>query len=206
MGNLCICEGTINPERHIQVYGNICCHSDNFFFMKVPACSSKTMASHILHVYNSVARLACLQPRPVCDALCSAKYDNGDPRLFSKWSHISGKNGKEFHTSMFVSSVTKPQVFKPQHCVKPNTNTVVNMPLFLLFGTCCKHPKLELGLYHPVMSNLFPGDLLYSNPGPSVIVYIFRASVFAGTIPLHRCCLGPNTILKRLFYPCSWKL
>ena len=48
MGNLHICEGTINAERYTQVLEQ---HMlPTIFFRDVPAYFSKTMPSHILHV------------------------------------------------------------------------------------------------------------------------------------------------------------
>ena len=45
IGNLHICEGTINADRF---WSNICCHPSNVFFRDVPVYFSKTMPSHSL--------------------------------------------------------------------------------------------------------------------------------------------------------------
>ena len=57
MGNLHICEGTINAERYIQVLEQHMLPgwqhmltSGDVFFRDVPAYFSKTMSNHILHM------------------------------------------------------------------------------------------------------------------------------------------------------------
>ena len=50
MGNLHICEGTINAERYIQVVEQYMLHPSNILFMDAPDYFSKTMPRHILHM------------------------------------------------------------------------------------------------------------------------------------------------------------
>ena len=94
MGNLYICEGTINAERYMQVFEQHMLPSKQHLFQGHPCVFMHTMPSHILHVLRL--------PLIMCGTLWSAKYVSWGPRLLSNWSQA--RMGKNTSTISVLSS------------------------------------------------------------------------------------------------------
>ena len=120
MGNLRICEGTINAERYLQVLEQHMLPSKQRLFHGRPclfqqdnanphsACVTTTwLRSKRVGELGLPAYSPDLSPIENVWRIMKRKYDYGDPGLLNNLSCTSSKNGKEFHLQSFNNCFNK---------------------------------------------------------------------------------------------------
>lgn len=127
------------------------------FFRDIPAHSSKTMSSHILHLLqrrgfvlkSAGTRLACLQYRSVFHWKCVAHYKAQHTRMETPdcWATkvvYQARMGNNFTFRTSTISVLSTQTLTECCSKKRWCNTGVNMPLYQVFWNMFKASNSEL--------------------------------------------------------------